>query len=79
MNKKKIRFKTDFLLPKNNFWVGMGSVLNISGNYFEYDYSRSDSESDRKALISDWFNVGEDFRKSKEKFKIENSDNLCLK
>jgi hypothetical protein len=57
---KKNRFRTDFLLPKNNFFIGMGSVLNLKGNYFEYNTSKSDLEADRNALFSDWWNVGND-------------------
>lgn len=57
---KKKKFSTDFLLPKNNFFVGMGSVLNLAGNYFEYNTSSSEVEADKKALYSDWWNVGND-------------------
>ena len=79
MKKRTIRYKTDYILPKNNFWVGMGSVLNIAGSYFEYNYSNSESEADLKALISDWENVGDDMRKSKEQFESKNKHKLCLK
>lgn len=79
MKKRKIRYKTDYLLPRNNFWVGMGSILNLAGSYFEYNYSESDNEADIKALTSDWENVGEDIRKSKINFKKENKHKLCLK
>lgn len=77
MKKRKLRYKTDFLLPKNNFWVGMGSVLNLAGSYFEYNYSKSDREADLKALSSDWDNVGEDIRNAKRSY--ENKNALCLK
>lgn len=79
MKKRNIRYKTDYLLPKNNFWVGMGSILNIAGSYFEYNYSKSDNEADLKALTSDWDNVGEDIRKSKISFEKKNKHKLCLK
>lgn len=72
MKKRNVRYRTDFLLPKNNFWIGMGSILNLAGSYFEYNYSRSENEADLKALISDWDNVGGDIRKVKEDFKIKN-------
>lgn len=77
MNKKKVKYKTDYLLPKNNFWVGFGSVLNLAGSYFDYNYSSSDEEADEKALMSDWTNVGEDFKKAKKEFEKKNK--LCLK
>lgn len=78
MNKKREKYRTDFLLPKNNFFVGLGSVLNIAGSYFEYNYSKSEKEADCKAIYSDWQNVGDDFRKSKEKFERDNKGKLCL-
>ena len=40
----------------------MGSVLNISGRYFEFNYSKSPQEADFNALASDWNMVGQDFR-----------------
>lgn len=73
MKKDKIKFRTDFLLPKNNFFVGLGSVLNLAGSYFEYEYSKSANEADLKALTSDWGNVGEDMRQIKEKLKSSDS------
>jgi len=62
MNNKQVKYRTGFLVPRNNFLVGMGSVLNLMGNYFEYNYSKSDFAADNKALISDWLNVGNDFQ-----------------
>ncbi|MBA3986470.1 MAG: hypothetical protein H0X63_07870 [Flavobacteriales bacterium] len=78
MKKRIPSYKTDYLLPKNNFWVGMGSILNLAGNYFEYNYSKSDNEADLKALTSDWNNVGEDIKKSKINFE-KKKHKLCLK
>ena len=79
MKKRKIEYKTDFLLPKNDFLVGLGSVLNIAGSYFDYNYSKSAADADRKALISDWMNVGDDFKSAKKVFEKKNSNKLCLK
>lgn len=78
MNKRRLKYKTNFLLPKNDFLVGLGSVLNIAGSYFEYNYSESEKEADLKAMYSDWENIGNDIRKSTEKFEKENKDKLCL-
>lgn len=79
MKKRKNIYRTNFLSPKNNFLVGLGSVLNIAGSYFDYNYSKSGAEADRKALISDWMNVGEDIKSAKKAFEKENSQKLCLK
>ncbi len=74
MNKRNTKNRTSFLLQKNDFVVGIGSVLNISGSYFEYNYSKSDKEADYKAIYSDWYNVGIDIRNSNNKFEEENKD-----
>ena len=55
--------KTTFLLPKNNFWIGLGTVLNLFGLYFIYNYSETSEEADTQAMICDWVMVGNDFKK----------------
>ena len=79
MRTKKFKTRTDFLLPRNNFLVGMGSVLNIAGKYFDYKYSRTGLEADAKALRSDWEMVGNDLRDAKQGFEKKYSKELCLK
>lgn len=79
MKKRNIKYRTDYLLPKNNFWVGMGSILNLAGSYFDYNYSKTGKEADFKAIMSDWENVGDDIRKSKEKFENKYKRELCVK
>lgn len=64
MKKRRLKFSTDFLLPRNNMVVGAGSVLNLSGSYFKYKTSKDDIEADLKALNSDWINVGEDIKRA---------------
>ncbi|MRI63687.1 hypothetical protein EDM00_06750 [Ornithobacterium rhinotracheale] len=62
------KIKTTFLLPKKNFLVGMGSIINIFGSYFSYNYSKTPNEVDQKAISCDWKMVGLDFKNSlKEK------------
>jgi len=79
MKKRNIKYRTDHLLQKNNFWVGMGSILNLAGSYFDYNYSKTEKEADFRAIMSDWENVGDDIRKSKEKFENKHKRELCLK
>lgn len=68
MSRKKTKYKTNFLLPKNNFWVGLGSILNIAGSYFNYNYSKTAQEADYRAIYSDWKNIGDDLKISMENF-----------
>lgn len=70
---KKVRVKsrkisTTILLPKKKFIVGLGSVFNIRGQYFDYNTSDSESEADSKALRSDWDMIGEDINDAKRTF-----------
>lgn len=58
--KRAIRYITSYIYSDSGFLVGMGSILNISGNYFDYNYCSSPEEADRKALKSDWKMVGQD-------------------
>lgn len=59
MTKVKIH-KTYHLFPRTSTVVGMGSLLNISGNYFDFNYSNSGIEADAKAAESDWYMIGKD-------------------
>jgi hypothetical protein len=67
--KKNKNNKTTFLLPSVNFLTGMGSIFNISGNYYRFNTSNSGAEADCKALNSDWKNIGQDFYAAFEKIK----------
>ncbi len=71
MNKER-KFKTDFLFSTSSFIAGIGSIFNISGNYFDFNYSQSGHEADAKAIFSDWGMVGNDIitacNKSKKKY-----------
>lgn len=77
MKNKAYRFRTDFLLPKNDFWIGMGSVLNIRGSYFDYNTSKTELEADRKALMHDWGMVGDDIENARVKFYNKNKKVLA--
>ena len=51
------------ILPKNNFWIGLGSIFNIFGNYFTKRPKKDGLQADIKAIASDWRAVGNDIRK----------------
>lgn len=55
------KYRTDYLFSRPSFMIGAGSVLNIAGNYFTFNYSETDLESDTKAISSDWSMIGKDF------------------
>ncbi|MFZ1750355.1 MAG: hypothetical protein WAU01_09195 [Saprospiraceae bacterium] len=60
----KAKYKTNILFPRSSFLKGFGSVLNISGNYYEFDFSKSSLNADTKAIKSDWAIVGQDIREA---------------
>lgn len=49
----RIKFKSDFLLPKKSFGVGAGSAFNLFGNYFRCNTSKNGPEADRRAFMND--------------------------
>ncbi len=54
------KYRSDFLFSKPTFLGGMGSVLNIQGQYYDFNYSESEMGADHRALSNDWGMVGED-------------------
>ena len=64
--KKNKSYRSDFLFATPSFLMGAGSVLNIAGNYFSFNYSSSDRQADTKAISSDWGVVGGDIEKASD-------------
>jgi len=64
MSKKK--YHTDFLFANGDFIIGAGSVLNIAGNYYEFNYSETPKEADKKAIHCDWGVIGQDIMETCE-------------
>ena len=52
------------LYSPSSFLIGMGSILNIVGSYFDYNYSKLEMETDNEALKRDWETIGKDINKS---------------
>lgn len=67
-------YKTDYLFPNMSFISGMGSIIDLSGNYFEYNLSESSEEADRKAIHSDWQVIGQDIYSVFKKINEELND-----
>lgn len=68
---KKRKFRTDFLYSSPDFLTGVGSVMNIQGNYFEFNTSKSGEEADFRALLSDWGVVGNDISEAAKSLSDE--------
>lgn len=61
---------TDFLFPKSSIITGIGTVINIWGNYYTYNTSETEEEADSRAIACDWKMVGEDFKSAIEKVQV---------
>lgn len=64
--KKNKSYRSDFLFATPSFLIGAGSVLNIAGNYFSFNYLSSDREADSNALRADWGVIGGDIKKASD-------------
>ncbi|MCE0496625.1 MAG: hypothetical protein LV481_01575 [Methylacidiphilales bacterium] len=58
--------KSDHLVSAGSILIGAGTIMNIAGIYFQYNYSNSDEEADRCAIFRDWRMVGQDIEKAIE-------------
>ena len=58
--KKQKRYATDFLFSTPSFLSGAGTVINLAGNYYEFNASDSGFEADKKAIENDFRMVGQD-------------------
>lgn len=78
----KRRFYSTFLVTTPSFWIGAGSVMNVAGNYYEFNDSPNEQDADKGALASDWGMVGQDFSFACNKIKREleeaNKNQLAL-
>lgn len=62
-------YRSDFLFPEMNFIIGCGSVMNIVGNYYNFNTSKNETEADAKALASDWGTVGIDLNNAIDEYR----------
>lgn len=58
----EIQFRSDYLFPEGGYILGMGSILNIKGDYFSYNSSPNKQLADYLALQSDWGVVAKDIK-----------------
>lgn len=56
-----------------HFLIGMGSVLNLLGNYYRIKYSKHDPDAVRKNLENAWKSVGNEIENARKRFVQENA------
>lgn len=57
------------LFSEPSFFEGIGRLFDWGSTLNNYNTSESESESDYKALASDWASVGEDMRMAVNKYE----------
>jgi len=67
--KKQKRYNTGFLFSTPSFLSGAGTVLNLAGNFYEFNSSDSGFEADQKAIENDFRMIGQDIYDVVEKIK----------
>lgn len=65
---------TDFLFSTPSFLSGAGTVLNLAGNFYEFNASESENEADAIALENDFRMVGQDICRSVEEARQNKGD-----
>jgi hypothetical protein len=60
----KNKYHSDFLFSTPTFINGIGSIINIAGNYYIFNYSETAEEADAKAIEADWGVIGQDLLKA---------------
>ena len=69
--KKQKKNTTDFLFSTPSFFSGAGTVINLAGNFYEFNSSESGFEADEKAIENDFRMIGQDISDVIEKIKVD--------
>lgn len=62
---------TDFLYARPSFLEGAARIADLGNALSVYNYSRSDSQADARALRADWIAVGNDLRAALKQLREE--------
>lgn len=63
---------SDFLFASPNFLTGFGRTIDLGGvlNRCSYNFSRTPTEADLRAISHDWVAVGKDLHKAMVEAKL---------
>jgi len=79
MRRLKKLYTTYVLFPRNSFGIGLGSTFNIAGNYYKFNYSKTDQEADAKAIENDWGVIGQDLADTFKKYPANRISSLNIR
>ncbi len=67
--KKQKRYTTGFLFSTPSYLSGAGTVINLAGNFYEFNSSETGFEADEMAIQNDFRTIGQDFYSVIDKIK----------
>jgi hypothetical protein len=70
----KRRVRTDFLFASPSVMSGVARLVDFGCSFDSYNNSSSPAEADARALVSDWYSVGDDIASAVDKFREEESE-----
>ena len=62
---------TDFLFPKTSFAIGAGTVMNLAGNFYDFNASETPAAADEIAIANDWAIIGNDMSVALQNYSDE--------
>lgn len=65
------KVKSDFLFAEPSYLSGASRLLDLWGQYDEYNRSLNPAEADRRALAADWIVVGQDLQGAMDEVDLE--------
>jgi len=71
MNKYINNSLSTYLFAEPNFLDGFAFIIDIGANLKTYNFSKSNKESDYKALFTDWAMVGKDLEDAINNFEYQ--------
>lgn len=70
--KKQKSITTGFLFSTPSFLTGFGSVINLAGNFYEFNSSKSGFEADQMAIQNDFDMIAQDLHDVLNKVNFDN-------
>ena len=65
------KVKSDFLFAEPSFFSGAARLLDLWGQYDQYNQSLTPAEADARAIAADWIITGQDLQDAMEEFNSE--------
>ena len=67
------KVQTDFLFAEPSYLSGAARLLDLWGQYDEYNKSLNPAEADTRAIAADWIITGQDLQGAMDKFSSEDA------